>query len=440
MGVVPGPTGELKYQVSNPKSLSVVGAALVAVLGVQPLWAEWSVQPRLSVGAEHNSNVRLSRESEDSAIVSLIDGSIAFSNNTEQTKVSGSVGTLFRLFSGADDFTQNRDNQSASLRVRHKIDDRWAVQSRLRFRRDDLQRRIDLGQDDFGGAPIAFVDDPTSGLPDLDNETDSDLDLIGAQIRRTIGQAEVSAQYKLSERNQLRLGYRFLIREFAVDESDLEGLPAEANIVGSLNDSQRHGAQLRYSHVRSETENVGFTLDAFVLQPTDREADTDYYQAAFFWTKRFTEATTINANVGVTRAESDLGSGTGFLASLRGATRFTWGEVSASAQRSLFPTAFGEISERDRITLSYRTRFSRRLSAVLEARAERLDRVGSSLVGLDTERVNLRPQLIWNLNSRFALSLNYEYRWIDRMPFDGTEEDFGSARSHSGGVSVSWTP
>ena len=429
--------------VGGDRTVAFGVAALVTsqlLFPFQTAWANWIVQPQISAGAEHNSNVRLSSSTQDSAIASIIDAGIEFSRTTESTLVKGAVGGRYTFYSGANDLTQDRDNQSANLRIRHRFNDRWLLLSRVRFRRDDLLRRIDLGPSSLPDTGPVFAGDLSAGLPPADDVTNSDVDLIGTQIRRTIGQGDISAQFRFDERNLLQFGYRYFRREFAIDTDDFIDLPNEASIVGNLNDSERQGLRATYSHVRSETTNVGISLDAFQVKSGAANRETDYYQAALFWTKRLTEATTVDANVGVTRAESDLGSGNGVLLSLRAATRLAGGEFSGRVQRTLFPDSFGEVSERDQITLAYSYRIARNLQAVFEARGERLQRDGDALGGLDTERVNFRPSLVWRLSEAFAVTLNYEYRWIDRNPIDESVEDFGSSDSHRGGLSFTFTP
>jgi len=197
--------------------------------------------------------------------------------------------------------------------------------------------------------------------------------------------------------------------------------------------------EARFSTRLSESDTVGLNVQAFTLD-SDGGNDADYYQGSVFWTKRVSQATVLDTQVGVTRVDAGNGNtGTGFLASLRGATNFRKGELVAQLQRTIFPDAFGSASESDLLELSYRYRLTKFISARLQARGERRRQSTGGSAGFNYDRATIEPNLVWQWRPQLATTLSYSYQWIERMG-DESLGLFGTAEGHSGGISIQYTP
>jgi len=399
----------------------------------------WQLQPSFTVASTFEDNIRLSRLNKEDGVATRLAATLNGRKSAENTLVWGSIGVNHTAYTGNQDssLVRDRTNFLGEARLRHRLE-RWTLGGRVRFRREDLLRRfresqdvIDDGSGIDGGGGLGLIEDL---LPDGEETIDSEFTVNAFQVNRLLYQVGTFAQYSLTERNALRIDLRYLERTFSNTTA-----PEGTSLLGgnTFRDVKRYAIGGRFSRQLSETDQLGINLEASRVEP-DGGLEADYYSSTVSFTRALTERTALDTQVGITHIDSDVGGDTGWLASLRWTARTPRALLQLRGSRNIYPSAFGNASERDLLQIDYNYRLARRWSASLLLTGERVDEPNNS-VGFDYNRISFRPTLNWRFARSLTAGINYSYRWIDREG-DGTSPAFGIATGHAGGLSIRYAP
>lgn len=404
----------MKRTVPN-RPLRQATAGIVMLSLATPALAAWVVTPAAELGVRHEDNVRLSATNEESAIVSSATLQAELANITEISEVSALVGGSFDYYSNTDANLDDRDTQFAKLMAIRSAE-RLSFGIDGSFQREILLRSARMISDLPGGEGELPIDD-------TDLEGDVDQGSVNEQVRRTRIAVRPNVTYQFAENTSATLSYRYL-------SLDYKDLGQETG----LQDSETHSVGVMLAQRFSERDSGHLTLNASRLEP-DVGLETDFYEAIVGWNRRLTERSRFNIAVGGRRAESDFAERSGVLLRARYAQATERGELYAQAERSLYPSAYGEILETDRVTLGYGQRLSDRLSWSLSAEGFTTESsVSDDVFSRNRDYVQVVPELRWLLTPNWSVAGRYEYTWVDR------ESDPDTADNHTVGFSLIYSP
>ena len=276
------------------------------------------------------------------------------------------------------------------------------------LRRDDLLRRVtdtsDLAGDETDGTAdltddIEEIADTEQELGDLQN-SDTEINSIDDQVRRTYLRVDPFTQLKLSDRNRLRLQYSFALRDYSSDGQ-------------RLRDSTRHTLSAQFSRDMSERDTLLAGVSASAFEPDDLR-NSEYYQATVGWRHRPTQTTRLEGELGLTHVDSTGVSDTGVMIRLAGRAQMRFGKLSAELRRTVVPNAFGTVVETDHIRMQLQTDLGRRWRSKSELLY--IGRETDEATSSDRDQVRFRQQFRRTINRNLSLAASYQYRWVDRTP------------------------
>ena len=105
-----------------------------------------------------------------------------------------------------------------------------------------------------------------------------------------------------------------------------------------------------------------------------------------------------------------------------------------SVERSVLPTAYGDVVEADRINLGYTGAVSETLTFRLNLNAYDIKSDSSGRSSSNRKYATVTPSLSLALSETWNVALGYTYRWTDR------ENDPSSASSNSASLSLIYRP
>lgn len=377
--------------------------------------AEWKIEPRVNIDVQHSDNFQLFIDDarEDSLIANTIQGEVKAEHDGERNRFTALLGGGYSTYSGSREL-DDTDRQYASLSYRRRVE-RGAFGVSGQFRRDDLLRRPRL---------VADLGDPDSALDDLDEEVDltdvdPNLDLNNAiqQITRSFTTLKTFAQYRLNERQRLRIGYNFNDRNFDVPESLVAtGISPREN--------EQHSVQARFTNRLSPRSQWSLSGRANALK-ADTIDTVRTYEANVGWQSQLTETAVVSAEIGATRTSGAERNRTGFTMRLAGAQRLSWGTITGQASRAMRPGISGNVTETDNAEISVGRSLSGRWSLGLTAQALQRDRSSSGLANDNFKLVSVGPTIAWTPMPGWLVSTSYQYRWVERSQetFDGSGTD-----------------
>ncbi|MEM1142999.1 MAG: hypothetical protein AAGI88_10475, partial [Pseudomonadota bacterium] len=249
-------------------------------------------------------------------------------------------------------------------------------------------------------------DDPGSDAvgSELD-PNDIDAETIQRQLRRNFTRANPYVQYRISERLTVEAQYDFLDQSFDED------------VAVGLVESERNGGSLGLSHRLSERDDLRFQVGFSHFEPKDR-LQSDIYEATATWQRRVSRRTNFVAEVGYREVSNDSVDDSGVLVRLRTRRKSVAGTFGAEVQRLVIPTAFGNLQETDRLSLSYQRGFFSRANLVVQGRFFDSTTVGGRL--RDRRFAQLFAEFSWKLNREFEVGSQLRSIWLE---FKGTGEE-----------------
>jgi len=397
-----------------PSSL-VVGCMML------PAHAAWVVDPSASVSSSYEDNVRLEPTNEDEAVVTTGTAQARISNVREASEISGVIGLNYLVYSGAEDL-EDSDTWFVDLSGSRSFE-RMRAALTTSVRRDVILRRANSIPEDFEPGDL---DDGSGfagpGSPEDDFISDIDIDdnVVREQIDRTRISASPSLGYSFSERTRGQIGLNYFGLRYGDNPNQIQ-------------DSDRYGVFASIDRELSPRDTLQLRVQASKFEPEITQ-ETDDYEATLRWSRRASERLSFGVEVGARVVDgSDALTSTGSVVRVNGTYRTLTGRLTGSLERSVLPSAFGDLTEADRVNLAYVRSFGARVNFRLAARAFETRRDGGNN-NRDRQFFLIEPSFNWDLTPAWSVSTGYEFRWTER------ENQSGSAQGNTVTLGIVYRP
>ena len=409
----PGPHRRLAY---------AAGAGLLLLAGTAQ--AVWSVDPTVTVRSGYDDNMRLSALDPEKGTTTTAQAQARVRYLTERSQVAGYVGLNYRWYSGVDNL---EDKDSEFLRfIADRRFERSMVSVQGSYTRDDLLRSlryVPTGVDDVDAAQQEQIDE----LDQINDAADVDSG-DREQIRRERYNITPAWSYRFTERSSGSIGYTFAEQKY--DDDDL---PVGGGNPNGVQDSRTQALTLTLHHRLSEVDTLVGSIRRARYEP-ELTIESDTYEVQVGWSRRLSEITSVNFDIGARRVETDFDEETGMLYRASIQRRADRGRLIASAERSLYPSSFGQVVETDRLALRYRHSLAERWTMNVAMRAFSTNSAAGANNNRNRDFLQAGVGVDYTLTEHIKVGLDYGYRWIDK------ESDAGSADANSVNLSFSWSP
>jgi hypothetical protein len=341
--------------------------------------------PSLLLKALHDDNIFLNNDDPVSVWGYTISPLIGLSRQTAASKTNMEGRLIFNRYT--DDEIDDPDVQSIAL------------QSQATSRRSTWGIRSDLRRD-------TTTNTITGSLNEEDDGADKDIDanLVTVQVRRNRLDAAPFFNYRLTERDSVRLRY-ILQRTFYSDEAS-----------SSLFDYRRQGVEASFSRSLARSDSVTAIASASNYKAPDAGTETDDYSIQGSWIHNYATDLRSKVSVGLSTKSTEQGGesidSTGSIFGL-GLTK-QYSELTfynVQIERKLRPSGAGVVVQSDSFDLNLSHAFSSRWSSSLAISAYKnrsLDFFSSSV---DRIYYELEPQLSWKITRFWYIDASYKYRW-----------------------------
>ena len=348
------------------------------------------------------------------------------------------AGANYRMYSNVDDDNLEDRGTQYLLFAGNRRNPRMSLGLDGSYRRDDLMRRVLVLDAPLGGAIDVIGDDPVTDVDqgtdlggegdgdigdDANQDPDVDTGSTRDQVRRERLSLSPSIGFTLSPRSRVNLAYTYYSLEFDADDIQVIG--------GGIQDSETNSVRGDYRYALSERTELGFTLMAAQFEP-EISPDSDVYEATLDINRQITERDTLSIRIGGRITESDVADEDGGVLSVVYNRRTDTGSVYGSIERQMYPSAYGDLVETDRIALGWRRSLSARWSMNIQGQA--FSTTGSQNGNRDRDYFSIRPDVRWAMTEALSLGMYYQYRWVDQ------ENVSGDASGNSVGLSLNFTP
>lgn len=399
--------------------LTLSGASALLVLAGGHAHGAWVIEPSAQLQTSYEDNVRLEQD-EDDAIVTSATAQARVRNVTETSQVSGVAGLTYLNYSGADELDDEEagflefDAGRNTERVGYGV--RASLRSDVILRRvDRIPEGFDLSDRDMGDGAGAIEEE----LPELGLDVDEGV--VREQIERRSMLVSPYLAYSLTERSQTRVGYTFYGLRYDDDARD-----------AGLQESDSHSVFAQLSREVTPLDTMDVRIRASHFEP-EASLESDNYELTVGWQRQISPRLTLGGEIGGRRVESDISNDEGLVFSLRGSYDTERGRFSGSLQRSVLPSAFGDVVEADRLELSYRRSLSQRATFSFSLRGYETRR-DSGNSDRDRSFLTAAPNLSYALSPTWNVGVGYTYRWTDR------EDELGSASGNAVSLSLVYRP
>lgn len=417
---------------STWRTLTTSLLAGTGLLAASHGYGAWVVDPSARLEVSFDDNVRMEQDDEpgqheQEGVVATATAQARVRNLTEISELSGVAGFTYLTYQGVDDL-DDQPTGFLDLRASRRTE-RTDYGLRASARSEVILRRVQEILDDFepGDGDMDLGDDGQAPGDDLpgpgDEPIDGDIDdnVVREQIERTRIILTPYVGYALNERTDARLGYSYFALRYEAQGED-----------AGLRDSDSHSVYGQLTRDLSPRDRVNLRVQMSRFEP-DESIDSDAYEATVGWTRDVSPRITVGVELGARQVDSELSDSYGTVFALQGVFDTERGEFSGFLQRSVLPSAFGDLVEADRLDLSYRRAISERMS------------FGFSVRGFDTRRdsgdsdrdrsyLSAGPRLNWALSPAWDVGVAYTYRWTQR------ENESGSAAGNSVSLSLIYRP
>lgn len=397
-----------------------LAAAVLLLLGSSGVNAAWDMFPSFTAEAGIDDNVRLDSQGKEDATSAALEGRLTVRNVSESHSVQAIAALRQSEFFGTDvkggttglaTITANKRTE----RLNYGFTANYTNQPLLRFGVIDAQS----GQV-IGSAESYVV---TSGILD-DANPDLDIGFVEEQIRREGLFLSPSLGYQLSTRSILQFSGRF--SDYSYDSTgDQFG----------LEDSRGYGGSATYSYAVTERTSLLATVDADYFRP-DRSPNSDRYNTTVGVTRKLTDRTQFQVEVGVGKSKTETGSKDTtvvYRASLEyGLER---GQLIMSASRDNYPSGYGNVVRTDQLSADLRYALAERWE--LTARGSFTSTHSNLDVALrfnDADYANVETRIGYALTPNWKVGGAYRFSWTDR------QVDPDTAQGNAVFAFVSYTP
>ena len=114
------------------------------------------------------------------------------------------------------------------------------------------------------------------------------------------------------------------------------------------------------------------------------------------------------------------------------------GSFRAVLERSLYPSAYGQIIEGDTLRLNYNNQLTQRWEFRLQLSGADLDPEDSANVDDDRSFYSITPELIWSVSRTVSVHLRYSYEWVERER--ERQLGFDAAEAHGVSLGIEYHP
>lgn len=360
--------------------------------------AEWSTQPSVRVGWEHNTNPTLTAQPHQSVSGSMVSPELDLGMNTGIWQVTGSAVALQKRYSGESG--QDRDDRYYNLMTSYKTErSTWQVAGSASKSSTVADERISA---DTGVVEVQKIYDSRSINP--------------------------SWTWAMNELTQLQLAYSFNSISYVDGRS------------AGLSDYTTRGISAQLTNWFDAKDQVFFSAgySIFNVPSTTFESKSATYQAGV--TRVFSETLRGTISAGARKSSSNqdvvvcsLFFGP-FCLQTANATQFSKQSssvfngsldkqyevtrLSLTVNRSFDPSGLGGEVRTDSQNIVLSRRFTSRLSGNLSAGYYTYKSETGDLGGIDRRYYAFAPFLLWAWTNELSVNLRYDYRHIKRAAED----------------------
>jgi len=397
----------------RPAQLPTWMPVLLLLLSLPAQAAEWLIEPKISLRAGYNDNIRLDTLSEESVWETAVTPSVRFGVAKENRGLFGKAYASVRRFSGGS----GRNSSSQLDREDYHFDtDAYYATERNRF-----------------SGLLNFTRDST-----LDSELDQTGQVIPSRATReriTLGPRWIGT---LNEKTQADLSYNYTTVSYA-DEEDFRRLieydyhQFSAALLRQFTPRIQGTLSTAYSSYQPDS---GFDSDTVNIQVGISRSFSETLSTSWLAGYRETTSDTLTATQTGTKKDDDNNSGSVFSANIT--KLLEKGELSANLSRSSNPSSDGELLDTTRLILAGKYKFSEKLRSSLSisySNAETISRVSGNIRKTDEDFFRIRPKLFWKWHREWQLAAEYEY--VENKDKDKKQ---GTARRNAFYLTLSYQP
>jgi len=369
----------------------------------------WIVQPGVSLEGGYDDNFRLSPDEPQAVSTARVSGSLKLARVTDTTDIAGLVRVDGDAYFGEDEGLDNQSNQLLDFSYFTKGElSRWG--GVISFRRDTLLRSI---------RAIDGTSDPT-----LEPDPDVDEGLSRANIERQRLTLGPSWSRFLTERTEVGLSYLF-------SDSSYDDVPTTPGTTpgtdSNITDFQNHllGGQLLtrvterdrlaliFEGRRYEADDNA-TFNNYDLQTGVVHDFSETFQGRFTIGARYTEfdVPAEPVIVGQPSQPAQVGDDIGFVATIGGIKRTGLTTFAGTLERTVSPSASGEIVQNDQLAFNVSRQLSERAEIIIRSTIYETESLRDLSSNANRRFIAVEPRLRYELSPSWAVEAAYEYRRI----------------------------
>ncbi len=359
--------------------------------------AEWSLEPSIDLAIGVDDNPRLTPDPPDSVFTTRVAPVLRSTRKSEASEIDLALLFSHTTYSGTAfaGGTEREDTNDAILDVASEFQTSerttWGLDAE--FRRDHVFQSVDL---------------PGTLAPD------TDVGVVDTPVPRNAVTIRPSWERRLSERNALRLDYRFRQARYSnTPETDLQDFDA-------------HALRARFSRTVKPTYDLDITGSVGRFRNLETGSETDNIEILAGVTHDFSEITRGTLEAGLreteetTATEQDRDSGYVFRARLR--HRSELASFDGFIFLGIRPSGVGEPLQTTQFRMRWRKRISRKLNFILRTNIFRNEALEGGDTDADRRYAQVDSGLTWQLRRLWAINVSYRYRYqkFDSEPQSAT--------------------
>lgn len=376
---------------------AIMGAfVLVLPLSIQA--AEWSTEPRVSLRSGYNDNIRLTPADHDSVWETVLRPEVRFGVAKENQGLFGNASAAVRRFSGG--------NGSESSSILDREDYYLNTTAYHNMQRDSFKANLNYTYD--------------STLDSELNETGNVIEVRATRDRFTLGPSWTRS---LDDITRSTLDYQLTTVSYSDDPGDTDLVPYDYHVFSSSLVRQfapRMNGTLSASYGLYKPD-TGFESSTINIKAGISRNLSETLVASLLAGRRETTSDTLiltedcilaspDATLNSCKSELDT-SGSVYNASIK--KTLETGSLSASLDRSSFPSSDGNLLDNTQLILSGEYKFTEKIQSTLRIQyAENeiiVNRLGRK-PDLKTEKFfRITPKLSWRWQPEWELVGEYEY-------------------------------
>ena len=392
---------EKTMKINQMHPIKPLAVAVLLTLGSSGANAAWDMFPSFTAEGGVDDNVRLDSQGKEEAGSAALEGRLTVRNVAETHSVQAIAAVRQSEFFGTDvkGGTTGLATINASKRterINYGFVANYTNQPLLRFGVIDTQSGRVIGSTESYVVNAGVLTDVN---PDLD------IGFVEEQIRREGVFISPNIGYQLSTRTDIQLSGR--VSDYSYDS---------IGALLGLEDSKGYGASATYKYAVSERISLIATVDADYFRP-DSSPNSDRYTTTVGVTRKLTDRTQFQVEVGVGRSDTETGSKDTtvvYRASLEyGLER---GLLNLSASRDNYPSGFGNVVRTDQLTADLRYNLTERWEAQVRGSFTSTNsNLDASLRFNDADYANVESRLGYALTPNWKVGGAYRFSWTHRQ-------------------------